>query len=220
MLEVPAAVGLLGGTFDPIHSGHIACANWAKKILGLSELRLLPAAVPPLKERPAASAEQRLAMVSLACADHPGLRCDARELTRSGPSYTWQTLVELRAELTPETPLVFVLGEDALEGLERWHRWEDLLGLCHFAVLRRGDGPLVLSPGLSAMLEQRVTAPQALLESAAGGVAWLQQPLYDVSSTVVRARLLAGEPVDSLLPKPVIEYIKRYDIYSSPSAAS
>lgn len=219
MSDVPAAVGLLGGTFDPIHSGHIACANWARKILGLSELRLLPAAVPPLKTRTGASAKQRVDMVSLACADQPGLCCDARELTRTGASYTWQTLAELRAEVTAETPLVFVLGEDALEGLEQWHRWQGLLSLCHFAVLRRGDAPPVLSSGLSALLEQRVTAPEALLESAAGGVAWLQQPLYDLSSTVVRARLLAGEPVDSLLPKPVIEYIKRHDIYSS-SAAS
>lgn len=213
MSQTPAAVGLLGGTFDPVHRGHIACADWARQLLGLSQLRLLPAAVPPLKAQTAASAEQRAEMVALACADHPGLCCDPRELRRPGSSFTWQTLTELRAELGAETPLVFVLGEDSLAGLEKWYRWQDLLGLCHLAVLRRGDTPLALSPGLAQMLEQRVTEPEYLLGSAAGGVTWLKQPLCEISSTMVRARLLAGAPVDSLLPSPVIEYIKRHDIY-------
>ena len=215
MSEMPAAVGLLGGTFDPIHCGHIACADWARRFLGLSELRLLPAAVPPLKAHTGASAEQRVDMVSLACATYSGLCCDARELNRAGASFTWKTLTEVRAELTADIPLVFILGQDALEGLEQWYRWHDLLSLCHFAVLRRGDRPPALSPRLADVIEPRVAAAEALLGSAAGSVAWLQQPLHDVSSTLVRARLLAGEPVDSLLPERVIEYIKRHDIYSS-----
>ena len=131
MLTPP--IGILGGTFDPIHIGHLRPAIEARGALGLAEVRLLPNHIPPHRANPLCSSEQRLAMVRLAAADNPGFVVDERELRRDTPSWTIDTLVELRSEL-PDTPLCFLMGMDSLLGLPGWHRWQELLDYAHLVV--------------------------------------------------------------------------------------
>jgi len=121
-----SALALLGGTFDPVHVGHLRAAIEAREALRADEIRLLPCAVPPHREQPAVGPEQRLQMLQAAIAGIPGLRADARELQRSGPSYTYDTLISLRAEIGEQRPLVLVLGADAFAGLPTWHRWREI----------------------------------------------------------------------------------------------
>ena len=133
----PRRIGLFGGTFDPVHIGHLRSALETAELLGLDELRLLPAARPPHRETPQVSAQQRLAMVELAVAGVAPLTVDARELARDKPSYTIDTLESLRAELGSEAQLFLMVGWDAFCGLPTWHRWDELLQHCHMLVLQR-----------------------------------------------------------------------------------
>ena len=130
------AVALLGGTFDPVHLGHVGLADDAQRAIRSADVRLVPAADPPHRPPPGASATHRLAMLELAIAGHDGLTIDTREIERGGKSYTVLTLEELRAE-APTRPLILVLGADAFRGLPTWHRWDEILALAHVAVAAR-----------------------------------------------------------------------------------
>ena len=132
-------IGLLGGTFNPVHNGHLRSAVEVRERLALDELRLVPSARPPHRAAPEVTAEQRLAMVQLALAGSDELQVDARELQRSSPSWTVDTLASLRAELGPQAVVFFILGWDAFCGLPGWHRWQELLELAHLVVLQRPD---------------------------------------------------------------------------------
>jgi len=132
-------IGILGGTFDPVHIGHLRGALEVAEMFGLDELRLIPNARPPHRDTPNCSAQDRLAMVRLAVQDLPPLCVDARELERDKPSYTIDTLMSLRAELAADDQLLLVVGWDAFCGLPTWHRWEELLDYCHILVLQRPD---------------------------------------------------------------------------------
>ena len=129
-------IGILGGTFDPIHHGHLRLAVEMREGLGLEELRLIPALQPPHREAPIAGAEDRLAMLEAAVARANALHIDTRELVREGPSYTVDTLLSLRAEL-PAQPLCLIIGMDAFCYLDTWHRWQDVLELAHIGIARR-----------------------------------------------------------------------------------
>ncbi|MGH8442621.1 MAG: nicotinate (nicotinamide) nucleotide adenylyltransferase, partial [Nevskiaceae bacterium] len=129
-------IGVFGGTFAPIHNGHLRLALIARQRLGLSEVRLVPAASPPLRDAPAIPASRRLRWVRRAIARQPGLRADARELARRGPSYTFDTLASLRAQF-PRAALCLLLGQDAARSLPRWHRWRELPGLAHLVIFDR-----------------------------------------------------------------------------------
>lgn len=209
------AIGVLGGTFNPVHIGHLRGALDARSLLGLTAVRLVPAAMPPLKTQPSVPAEHRLAMLQRAVADVDGLEVDGRELAREGPSYTVDTLLSLRAECG-QTPLVFLMGADALAGLQRWSRWEQLLELANIAVLRRPGARGNPPPGLEDWWSRHVTESSLLAAQPAGAVAWLDQHPIDVSSTRVRSLLAAGESVRFLLPDAVIEYIHAHDLYRTP----
>lgn len=208
------AIGILGGTFNPVHIGHLRGAIEAREQLQLTEVRLLPAAVPPLKEAPAVSAEHRAAMLDLAIAGIHGVEVDRRELGRSGLSYTVDTLAELRAELGPDCPLVFILGADSLTTLHRWHAWEHLFDLANVVVMSRPDNSEnEIDASVTNYIESRTVACHDLLSYPAGALCYLAQPSLSVSSTSLRKALVAGKNVQFLLPPAVIEYIKQHDLY-------
>ena len=184
-----------GGTFDPVHLGHLAIARAARDELQVA-VRMLPAGDPPHRAVPGATAEQRCTMLSLAIGDEPGLLLDRRELDRATrypgrPSYTVDTLRELRGELGPSRPLAWLVGADSLLGLSGWHEWEALFGLAHFVVAERPGSPLQASIDgeLGRALQGRwADNEQALFASPAGRILRLHHPLDGGWSPTVHRR--------------------------------
>jgi len=209
----PKPVVLFGGTFDPVHRAHISAARRVSRVLG-APVRLLPNAVPPHRPQPGANAEHRLAMLLLACADHPELTVDKRELERQGPSYTVDTLQELRHS-AGLAPLVLVLGADSFANLQHWHQWQAFPALCHLVVLPR--------PGAAIPAEEVIAVfpegtPENLLESPAGRRLMLSTPLLDVSATAVRQALAEKRHCPAVNPA-VLAHIHRYGLYTVPANA-
>lgn len=203
-------IGVLGGTFDPIHYGHLRPAIEAVERLGLAELRLMPAYAPPLRAAPVASPAERLRMVELAIEGRPGLSTDDRELRRGGPSYSVLSLQELRAALGT-TPLCLLIGTDQLRGFERWSHWQEIPRLAHLVVLAR---PGVAAPAWPAWVREIETADLAeLRRRPAGRLVFLAVSPQDISSTVIRERLARGQSIDGLVPEAVREYIDTHAIY-------
>lgn len=205
-------IGILGGTFDPIHYGHLRPAQEAYEKLGLTELRLVPAAQPPHRAAPQAGPAQRLAMVELAVRGLSGWRVDNRELLRAGPSYTVQTLESLRAEF-PATPLCLLIGADQFGSFETWHRWRELPDLAHIVVLSR---PGVAPASWPEWAKGRECKDLRVLHQApAGRLAFLPVSPQDISATGIRAAIARGESVAGLLPEAVLEYIQVNHIYGA-----
>src|SRR5690606_31211105 len=197
---------LYGGTFDPVHAGHLAIARAAREALGVP-VHLMPAADPPHRPPPGATAAQRVAMLELALEAEPGLRLDLRELARSGRSWSVDTLRGLRANINNITPVTLLVSTDSFADLPTWKAWRELFGLTHFVVASR-DGDDGLPPELEAALQGRMArTPDELSQSPAGKVLWLRQPLHPQSATAIRARIAAGEPWRHLVPAPVARYI-------------
>ena len=207
-------IGLLGGTFDPVHFGHLRSAIEVRERLQLDELRLIPSARPPHREVPGASADQRLAMVQLAVGKGGDLQVDDRELCREKPSYTLDTLESLRAELGSEVALFMVLGWDAFCGLPSWHRWQELLGLAHIVVLQRPDYDMDVPEVLKDLLAARsVDDPQRLANVSAGHVFCLSQTPLAISATHIRGLVASGASPRFLLPDAVLDYIETKGLY-------
>jgi nicotinate-nucleotide adenylyltransferase len=213
-------LALLGGTFDPVHYGHLRLADELRRALAPLEMRLVPARDPPHRETPAASAADRLAMLRLAVEEFPALAIDGRELARDGKSYTVLTLEELRAD-APERPLVLVLGADALLGLPTWHRWHDVLALAHLVVVARPGTMLAIDgmpPHLRREWEARVQPDAGAIRRTSGGSIVVQavtpQP---ISATAIRAALALGRvsEVRGLLPSRVLTYIETHRLYGT-----
>ncbi len=212
-------VGILGGTFDPVHVGHLRAALEIRDALGLAQVHLVPAQIPPHRSQPVASAAQRLAMLRLAVRGVAGLAVDDRELQRAGPSYTVDTLTDLRAQLG-RRPICLLLGDDAFRGLPGWHCWQTLFELAHLVVMQRpplADDPQP-PPALPAELAQAVRdrwadSAQALADVPAGRV-WRQAlPPLDISATRVRAVLRAGRSARFLVTDSCLRYIRRHHLY-------
>ncbi|MDF1630826.1 MAG: nicotinate-nucleotide adenylyltransferase [Alcanivoracaceae bacterium] len=202
---------LFGGTFDPVHRAHIDAARAVSKALGGASVYLLPNAVPPHRPQPAASAEQRLAMLKIAIQPYPELLTDDRELRRAGPSWTIDTLTELRAN-HPDKPLVLILGADSLATLHLWHRWRDYPALCHLAVLPR---PGAAEPVNEVLQAFPVTDANSLLAQPAGRRLMLSAPFLDVSSSAIR-RLLAEKDHCTSLDGGVLAHIHQHGLYTVP----
>lgn len=216
-----------GGTFDPVHNGHLAVARAARDALQ-ARVFLLPAADPPHKGATHADAGQRARMLDLAIAGETGLKVDRRELHRDGPSYTIDTLLELRAELGDEAPIAWLIGGDSLAQLHTWHRWRELFAHAHLlAVQRPGSHIDPETLGTIAPLVQAEAAPRwcgldELHNSPAGGLAVL--PLQDLrpeSSTELRRRIAAGDSGwRDWVPPSVAGFIDRHHLYSTPGPDS
>lgn len=211
-----------GGTFDPVHNGHIAIALAARDALGTT-VRMMPAADPPHRAAPGASADHRAAMLDLATHGYAGLRVDRRELQRDTPSYTIDTLRELREKYGESAPLVFLIGADSLHGLATWKEPEALLAGAHWVVAERPGSALdeYLPPEVAGLIGGRWTLnAAALLERPGGQVLRLRQPLQSESATQIRRRIAAGETWHHLLPLAVSRYIVEHGLYGAGPLAS
>ena len=206
-------VGILGGTFDPIHIGHLRGAMEVAETLQLDELKLIPSARPPHRDAPQVSAQDRLAMVSLAVQGVEPLSVDDRELQRDTPSWTLQSL---RAELAADDPLFLLLGWDAFCGLPGWHRWEELLDYCHIVVLQRPDADAEAPEMLLDLIAARRAADPQAIEGAAGKIAFVYQAPLAISATQIRQLLASGRSARFLLPDAVLTYIHAHRLYRAP----
>ena len=215
----PARIGMLGGTFDPVHHGHLRTAVELRDVLGLDGVHMIPAAQPPLRGRPQVSAQERLALLRLGIGDTPGLLADPCELEREGPSYSALTLASLRQRYGEEARIVMALGHDAFLKLAQWHRPEQLFDLAHVVVIDRPDHIGALPAALEELIAGReVNDCQALMEEAQGRLLRLSLPSrMAISATFVRERLAQGESVRYLLPEPVVQRIESRGLYRNPA---
>ena len=210
----PLPVGILGGTFNPVHYGHLRSALELVERLQLEQLRLMPCAVPPHREAPQCSAAHRAAMVELAVSAEPRLVCDTRELSRTGKSYTIDSLQQIRAELGAARSVCLVMGCDAVLGIEGWHRWQELLDWSHIVVIARPGWHLPHSGMVATWLaEHRLATPQQLGERSAGGILVEELRPLAISATEIRQLLAAGRSARYLLPEPVLGYIHDHKLY-------
>lgn len=209
----PRRIGVLGGTFDPVHVGHLRGALEVAESLALDELRLTPSARPPHRDKPQVSAKDRLAMVKCAVAGVAPLVVDARELQRDKPSYTIDTLELMRAELAASDQVFLLLGWDAFCGLPTWHRWEELLQHCHILVLQRPDADSEPPDALRNLLAARSVSDPLALKGPSGQIAFVWQTPLAVSATQIRQLLASGKSVRFLVPDAVLAYIDAHGLY-------
>ncbi len=215
-LSTPLA--LLGGTFDPVHFGHLRIAAETAAALKLPEVRLIPSKTPVHRTRPGASETQRLDMLKLAVAGMPGLVVDDRELRRDTPSYTALTLASLRTEF-PQRPLLWLIGVDAFLHIQSWFQWPQLFELAHFVVLNRPGFAVsqVLTPALAEVWQGRLAREASALASETHGRIYLHTVTPQaISATDIRNRIAAGTDdaaLHSLLPAPVLAYIRAHQLY-------
>lgn len=206
-------IGILGGTFDPIHLGHLRLAQEVAEALALAEVRFIPGGTPPHRAAPRTPAADRVAMVRLAIADNPLFSLDERETRRAGPSYTCDTLAELRAEVGAARPLVLILGADAFLGFTTWRNWRDVLRLAHIAVAHR-PGTALGAPGtmvaeLASEFVARRGDARALQSAPAGVIVEVGITALDISSTQVR-ELVRGKRSTRYLVMPAVQTYIEY----------
>jgi len=209
-------IGLYGGTFDPVHNAHLQAALEAAEQANLDEVRLIPAAHPPHRQAPKASAAQRLAMLQLAASDEPRFVVDDRELLRAAPSYSIDSIESLRAECAENDLLFWLLGEDAFCGLPGWHRFDELIDSCHFLVWKRPDSPPARPEVLRQLLARRAVAHAADIRKRAGQIGFIEPTALALSATQIRARRASGRSVRFLLPAAVLDYIETEGLYLDP----
>lgn len=210
---MPKRIGIFGGTFDPVHIGHLRSALEVAEFMALDELRLIPSARPPHREAPQVSAQDRLAMVELAVAGLSPLCVDDRELKRDKPSYSIDTLESLRSELAADDQLFLIIGWDAFCGLPTWHRWSELLEHCHILVLQRPDADSEAPETLRNLLAARSISDPLTLEGPGGQISFIWQTPLAVSATQIRTLLASGKSVRFLLPDAVLTYIHAHGLY-------
>ncbi len=209
-------IGILGGTFDPVHYGHLRSALEVKDIFGLDEVRLIPSANPPHRQQPATSAKMRRQMLALAIKNQPGLKVDTRELDRYDvdkiPSYMVDTLESLRQEF-PTEPLLLFIGTDAFKYLTGWHQWQRLFDYAHIVVMTRPGFEIdVLDDFFKARLTQEINS---LSQTVAGKLYFSQVTQLDISATAIRGIIADKQNPVFLLPDAVIEYIKQHKLYET-----
>ena len=212
------ATGLFGGTFDPVHFGHLRLATELAEAFHLEKVVFLPAGLPYHRGRDAhATSEQRLTMLKLATARDARFDVDDRELRREGNTYTYDTLVEIRKERGPEAPLVFLTGSDTFATIDTWHRWTELFDLAHFAVAIRADDAQWFSKGPGAFPKDawpRLTLNlRELLGAPAGKIMTFSMTPLAISSTAIRALSREDASIRYLTPDPVAEYIRSHKLY-------
>ncbi len=207
------ATAIFGGTFDPVHYGHLRAAAEVAEALGQVDFRLVPAGTPPHRDTTMALARHRLAMLELALTPWPDLAVDDREVRRRGPSYMVDTLRSLRAE-NAERPLILCLGQDAANQLEAWYHWGELFELAHLLIMTRPRS----RPRYPAMVaeqihKRRVRTNPALMSAPAGLVRQMEITRLAISSTDIRRQLARGRNPRFLLPESVLAYIHKHGLY-------
>lgn len=204
---------ILGGTFDPIHWGHLNAASSVCEQIQSDHLVLLPSAQPPHRSYPGATAEQRFAMATLAAADIPNCTADNWELLQSRKSYTQLTLEQFH-QRWPQDTLVFIVGEDAFAGLESWYKWERLLDHAHLVVMRRPHSHNVFSETLQQWLANVQTKqPEQLHQHASGCVYLAETPAFDISATAIRNAIQTEQSWTHYVPNSVANYIQTHQLY-------
>ena len=210
-------IGIFGGTFDPIHYGHLRTAFELWQLLRLTEVRFPPAGSPPHREQPLASAELRLRMVRAAVAGEPAFTVDDREMRRSGVSYSVDTMAQLRAEF-PQRSLCLLLGMDAFLGLPHWHRWRELLELAHVVVAHRpGWKAPTMGPLGEVMVDRGTGSIRDLHEKTAGRIYVHAVTQLEISSTELRQLIVAGHDPRYLVPDEVRRILLDTQCYSPPA---
>jgi len=208
-------VGVLGGTFDPIHYGHLRLAEDAREALGLARILFVPCGIPPHRGNPTACASDRLEMARLAIAGNPFFALEDSEATAGAPSYTVVTLERLRARFGTALPLVVLLGTDAFAGLAGWHRWREVLSLAQVGLAKRPGRPFdvaELPPELAGEVLAR-RSPRLPEGAAAGSIVEFATAALDISASRIRACLAREASVRYLLPDSVLDYIGRHRLY-------
>ncbi|MGL9760175.1 MAG: nicotinate-nucleotide adenylyltransferase [Symbiopectobacterium sp.] len=208
-------IAYFGGTFDPIHYGHLRPVTALADEIGVTCIILMPNNVPPHREQPEATARQRKRMVKLAIAETPLFSVDDRELQRNMPSYTIDTMEMIRAEMGDNIPLAFIIGQDSLLTLHAWHRGQDLLKVCHLLVCARSGYRTTLNTlEQQAWLEAHSAENAASLHMQSHGLIYLAHtPLVTISATDIRQRRQRGEPCDDFVPPAVLHFMDAHDLY-------
>ena len=217
-----APIGIMGGTFDPVHFGHLRLAQEASEILGLARVRWVPAGQPWHRGSPLAPAHHRLEMVRLAIGNNSLFELDDAEIRQTAPGYTVETLERLRVELGAERPLVLLLGTDAFRGLTTWQRWRDLFSLAHIFVAQRPGHSLTpggMPAALAAEWRSRAGTPDALRERPGGAVITYGTTALDISASAIRAHFAQKRSPRYLLPSPVLDYIEAHGLYAKENGA-
>lgn len=202
-------IGVMGGTFDPIHYGHLRSALELAEHLQLDQIRFIPSNIPPHRAQPGVSADKRRDMVALAIQSEPLFVLDDRELQRNGSSYSVDTMQSLRDELGESVQLFFLMGMDAAQGFTQWHRWQDILDLCHLVVFHRPSYIV----NLQALLAYQEHDKQAFLSSAVGKVYCQSVTALDISATMIRQHLNQGLSVRYLMPQSSLDYLQEKQLY-------
>jgi nicotinate-nucleotide adenylyltransferase len=211
-----AAHVFMGGTFDPIHNGHLRTALEIQQWLGVDYVNLMPSKRPVHREAPGCRAQDRLAMVELAVHNEPALRCDSREIDSDQASYSVYTLAGLRKELGANQPVCMVLGMDAFLGLDLWHCYEDIMSLCHIIVVARPGYALTPNKVVADLLKKhQATAREALLGKPHGHIVIHELTPLDISATDIRSLLQKGLSPRYLLPEAVLDYIEKMQLYKA-----
>ena len=210
-------IGILGGTFDPVHFGHLRPALEIQQLLGLEEVRLVPCNIPPHRPQPLASREQRLAMLQAAVGEHPVFRIDTREFDREGPSYMLDTLKSFREEMAA-TGLCLLLGMDSFLSLPAWHRWRELIDYCHIVVMTRPGSVLPDEGEVADFIGQYRVMDAARLQTRTAGMLWFHAvTVLDISGTQIRKLLATGKDAGFLMPREVLDMIIREGLYAAGS---
>lgn len=202
---------IFGGTFDPVHFGHVLSARALGECFDDARVVMIPCQVPPHRSQPAVKARHRLKMLELAVAEEPMITVDDCELKREGKSFTFDTLSMYRAQL-PDTPLCFVLGNDSWVTLTTWYRWRELINLAHLVVLARPGETVAESDELQDWAAGRLAEPDVISRQA-GSVVKLTLEQFDISATNVRKALSEGQSVSDYVPADVINYITENQLY-------
>jgi len=206
-------IGILGGSFDPVHYGHLRPALEVQQFLGLDEIRLVPSLLPPHRPQPQASPQQRVAMLSAAVDNYPVFKVDTREFDREGPSYTLDTLISLREEM-PGVDLCLLVGMDAFQVLASWHRWRELTDHCHMVVLDRPGAQLPTQGELADFIRlHRVMEPEKLGKQSFGLLYFHAVSQLQISSTAIRKLLASGGDAGFLLPERVLDVVRSKSLY-------
>ncbi|MDX1693154.1 MAG: nicotinate-nucleotide adenylyltransferase [Ketobacteraceae bacterium] len=216
-------VGILGGTFDPIHIGHLRLGWEARVQLDLEQIRFIPCHIPPHRDRPSSHSQDRLAMARLACEPVPGFRVDDWEINRNEPSYSVETLTHIRRQTGPDTPIVFIMGMDAFCQFSHWHEWQQVLNLAHLWVAHRPGSsvPGNDSDEFELLQALHVETPTDLLKEPAGSIHVYNTTALDISATQLRRDIERGLDPRFLVPDCVWQYIhahKLYNVNNSPEA--